>query len=183
MGVQRGLRRGDGVEEQPRLRSHRLARNTIAYNDFSSTELGKKPVIPNVPFQVKRINTANRIVSFPVDVKENSFLQVTQTSPIPKRVSYPAYSEIMRRNISTKPKVSAPQVSPASDRIILKARPPVPLGVVQESPILSGLETKALITLSINFATMDRGVHLLTTGLENPESNVKKENFCIGEGR
>ncbi|GFS63699.1 hypothetical protein NPIL_350911 [Nephila pilipes] len=106
-------------------------KTTFTFSKFnaSSSNLGITPVIPNNPFQVKRTKPANRKVSFPVDVKENSSLQVTPTPPVPKKVSPPANSEIIRRKIRTKPKVSAPQVSPASDKIILKARPPVPLRV------------------------------------------------------
>ncbi|GFU00898.1 hypothetical protein NPIL_401071 [Nephila pilipes] len=88
-----------------------------------------KPVIPNVPFQMKRNSPGNRKVSFPVDVKENSFLQVTQTPLAPKKISPLTYSEIIRRKIRTKPKVNPPKVSPSSNKIILKARPPVPLRV------------------------------------------------------
>ncbi|GFT95143.1 hypothetical protein NPIL_630641 [Nephila pilipes] len=51
--------------------------------------------------------------------------EVTPTPPQAKKVSPPANSEIIRRKICSKPKVSPPQVSNISDRVILKARPPV----------------------------------------------------------
>ncbi|GFT02419.1 hypothetical protein NPIL_83401 [Nephila pilipes] len=85
-----------------------------------------KPIIPNTSVQVNKTTPAKKKVSPPVDTKENSSLQVTSTPPERKKVSALAYYESIRRKIRTKSKVSPPQVSPASDRVILKARPPVP---------------------------------------------------------
>ncbi|GFT71212.1 hypothetical protein NPIL_544611 [Nephila pilipes] len=84
-----------------------------------------KPGIPSTSFQVKR-TTPTKNVSPPVDAKENSSLQATPTPPDPIKVSALAYYESIRRKIRTKPKVSPSQVSSASDRVILKARPTVP---------------------------------------------------------
>ncbi|GFT41176.1 hypothetical protein NPIL_101881 [Nephila pilipes] len=87
-----------------------------------------KPVIPTTSFQVKKTTPAMKKVSPPVDAKENSSLQVTPTPSDPIKVSALAYYESIRRKIRTKPKVSPPKVNSASDRVILKARPPVPPG-------------------------------------------------------
>ncbi|GFT45591.1 hypothetical protein NPIL_65421 [Nephila pilipes] len=86
-----------------------------------------KPAIPNTSFQGKTATPVKKKVSSPVDVKENTSLQVTPKQPAPKEVSpLAAYYESIRRKIRTRPKVSPPKVSSSSDRVILKARPPVP---------------------------------------------------------
>ncbi|GFX49153.1 hypothetical protein TNCV_5041471 [Trichonephila clavipes] len=55
--------------------------------------------------------------------KPNLSLQVKLTSPTPPKVS-PFTSEFIRHKIRCKPKVSIPEVSAPTDRVILKARRP-----------------------------------------------------------
>ncbi|GFY64838.1 hypothetical protein TNIN_72921 [Trichonephila inaurata madagascariensis] len=55
--------------------------------------------------------------------KTNISLQVKLTSPTSPKVS-PFTSELIRHKIRSKPKVSIPEVSAPSDRVILKAKRP-----------------------------------------------------------
>ncbi|GFS81269.1 hypothetical protein NPIL_457511 [Nephila pilipes] len=80
----------------------------------------------SISMRVKKSTPAKKKVSPPVGAKKNSSLQVTPTPPDTIKVSALAYYESIRRKIRSKPKVIPPQVSSASDRVILKARPPVP---------------------------------------------------------
>ncbi|GFT71378.1 hypothetical protein NPIL_531611 [Nephila pilipes] len=68
-----------------------------------------KPVIPNTTFPGNKTAPAEKKVSLPVDAKKNFPVQVPPTPSQPKAVSPPANSEIIRRKIRTKPKVSPPQ--------------------------------------------------------------------------
>ncbi|GFY76131.1 hypothetical protein TNIN_152721 [Trichonephila inaurata madagascariensis] len=64
-------------------------------------------------------------VSAPLEPKPNPSLQVKLTPPTSQKVS-PFTSEFIRHKIRSKPKVSIPEVSAPTDRVILKARRPAP---------------------------------------------------------
>ncbi|GFQ81876.1 hypothetical protein TNCT_358571 [Trichonephila clavata] len=101
-----------------------------------------EPVECNIPLQVKAAPPASKKVSPPpnltslqenatppqpkkvivtLDPKPNPTLQVTP--PTPQKVS-PFSSEFIRHKIRSKPKLSIPEVSAPTDRVILKARKP-----------------------------------------------------------
>ncbi|GFY72043.1 hypothetical protein TNIN_265341 [Trichonephila inaurata madagascariensis] len=85
-----------------------------------------EPVVINVPLQAKAAPPQPKKVSSPLESKPNLSFQVKLTSPAPKKVSPFPPSEFIRHKIRCKPKVSIPEVSAPTDRVILKAKRPAP---------------------------------------------------------
>ncbi|GFQ92036.1 hypothetical protein TNCT_565371 [Trichonephila clavata] len=71
-------------------------------------------------FQVETTPPGAKKVSPPLEPKTNLSFQEKENTPTSKDVS-PLFTEIVRRKIRSRPKVSTPAVSP-ENRVILKAR-------------------------------------------------------------
>ncbi|GFQ83826.1 hypothetical protein TNCT_296731 [Trichonephila clavata] len=74
-------------------------------------------------FLVETISPAPKKVSPPIEPNANLSFQEKENFPTPKKIS-PPLTEIVRRKIRTRPKVSTPAVSP-ENRVIIKARRPL----------------------------------------------------------
>ncbi|GFW60760.1 hypothetical protein TNCV_571061 [Trichonephila clavipes] len=119
-------------EDIPQVRASKRSKvsELIEFNVTLQAEaalpVSKKVSPPNLTsLQEKTTPPKPKKVSSPLKSKPNPSLQVKLTSPTPQKVS-PFTSEFIRHKIRAKPKVSIPQVSVPTNRVILKAKRPAP---------------------------------------------------------
>ncbi|GFT60521.1 hypothetical protein TNCV_1966251 [Trichonephila clavipes] len=117
------------VEEMEWETSYIQVSEPMDWEDIPQVRASKRskvsePVI-NVPLQAEAVPPTPKKVSLPLQSKPNLPFQVKLTSPAPKKVSFFS-SEFVRHKIRCKPKVSTPEVSAPSNRVILKAKRPAP---------------------------------------------------------
>ncbi|GFU62092.1 hypothetical protein TNCV_4893101 [Trichonephila clavipes] len=118
------------VEEMEWETSYIQVRESMDWEDIPQVRASKRskvsePIIINFPLQEEAVPPQPKKVSLPLEPKTNLSFQVKQTSPILKQVS-PFTSEFVRHKIRCKPKVSIPEVSAPSNRVILRAKRPAP---------------------------------------------------------
>ncbi|GFY59389.1 hypothetical protein TNIN_492571 [Trichonephila inaurata madagascariensis] len=97
----------------------------VTLQDEAAPPVSKKvsPSLNLTSLQDKATPPQPEKVSSPLESKPNLSLQVKLTSPTPPKVS-PFTSEFIRHKIRCKPKVSIPEVSAPTNRVILQARRP-----------------------------------------------------------
>ncbi|GFW50363.1 hypothetical protein TNCV_2886691 [Trichonephila clavipes] len=117
------------VEEMEWETSYIQVSEPMDWEDIPQVRASKRskvsePVI-NVPLQAEAVPPQPKKVSLSLEPKTNLSFQVKLTSPAPKKVSFFS-SEFVRHKIRCKPKVSIPEVSAPSNRVILRAKRPAP---------------------------------------------------------
>ncbi|GFV69372.1 hypothetical protein TNCV_4589691 [Trichonephila clavipes] len=118
------------VEEMEWEPSYIQVSEPMDWEDIPQVRASKRskvsePEVINVPFQDEAASPQTKKVSSPLELKPNLSFQVKLTS---KKVS-PFTSEFVRHKIRCKPKVSIPEVSAPTNRVILKAKRPAPLRI------------------------------------------------------